>query len=106
MKQPILRIASANRQLDMLKSGGEPVSDGKPRTHRSYKVVETMGVEPISAGLWMQAQMLPWVLHRVNSLLSALPFTLGWDHKCITLEIENKDHRIEEELMMFMINNR
>ena len=71
----------------MLSPGGEPVSDGKARTHRSYKVAELMGVEPISAGLWMQAQMLPWVLHRVNTLLAALPLTQGWEDKVLTMEM-------------------
>ena len=51
-KQPLVRISSANRQQLMLSEGGEPVSDGKARTHRSYKVVELMGVEPIPAGPW------------------------------------------------------
>ena len=86
-KQPLVRISSANRQLYMLSEGGEPVSDGKARTHRSYKVAELMGVEAIPAGLWKQVQMLPWVLHRVNTLLSALPFTQGWENRTLILEM-------------------
>jgi hypothetical protein len=34
-----------------------------------------MGVEPIPAGMCKQVQMMPWVLHMVNSLLAALPVT-------------------------------
>ena len=34
-----------------------------------------MGMEPIPAGLCKQLQMMPWVLHRLNSLLAALPLT-------------------------------
>ena len=75
----------------MLSPGGEPVSEGKARTHRSYKVAELMGVEPISAGLWM-----PWVLHKVNTLLAALPLTEGWEDKVLTME---------KQLMNFLISN-
>ena len=105
-KQPLVRISSANRQLYMLSPGGEPVSDGKTRTHRSYKVAELMGVEPISAGLWMQAQMLPWVLHRVNSLLAALPLTQGWEDKVLTMKMKNKDQKDQKQLMNLLISNK
>ena len=104
-KQPLVRISSANRQLYMLSPGGEPVSDGKARTHRSYKVAELMSVEPISAGLWMQAQMLPWVLHKVNTLLAALPLTQGWEDKVLTMEMEIKEED-QKQLMNFLISNK
>ena len=71
--QPLVRIASAGRQLCMLRSGGEPQADGKPRTFRSYLVPELLAVAPLPAGLWRQAQMLPYLLHRLQSLLAALP---------------------------------
>ena len=98
-KQPLVRISSANRQLYMLSPGGEPVSDGKARTHRSYKVAELMGVEPISAGLWM-----PWVLDKVNTLLAALPLTQGWEDKVLTMEMEIKEED-QKQLMNFLISN-
>ena len=66
-----------------------------------------MGVEPISAGLWMQAQMLPWVLHRVNTLLAALPLTQGWEDKVLTMEMENKEEEEDQkQLMNFLISNK
>ena len=39
IKQPLVCISSTNHQLHMLSEGGEPVRDGKARTHRSYEVV-------------------------------------------------------------------
>ena len=73
--QPMLRIASAKRRDYMLQPGGEPVADGKPRTHHSFRAPELLGVEPLHSGLWRQAQALPWLLHRVEGLLHALPLT-------------------------------
>ena len=103
-KQPLVRISSANRQLHMLSEGGESVSDGKARTHRSYKLVERMEVEPIPAGLWLQAQMMPWVLHRVNSLMAALPLTQGWEREKLTLGKESRPDK--DQLMQFMISSK
>ena len=65
------------------------MTDGKARTHRSYKVAELIGVEAIPAGLWKEVHMLPWVLHRVNTLLSALSFTQGWENRRLTLEMRS-----------------
>ena len=103
-KQPLVRIASANKQIYMLSDGGEPVSDGKPRTHHSYRVLELMGVEPIPAGLWKQVQMVPWVLHRVISLMAALPFTQGWETKKLTIGVG--DTVVKDQLMQFMISSK
>ena len=69
----MLRIASAKRRDYMLQQGGEPEADGKPRSHHSYRAPELLGVEPLSSGLWRQAQALPWLLHRMEGLLHALP---------------------------------
>ena len=71
--QPMLRIASAKRRDYMLQQGGEPEADGKPRSHHSYRAPELLGVEPLFSGLWRQAQALPWLLHRMEGLLHALP---------------------------------
>ena len=71
--QPMLRIASAKRRDYMLQRGGEPEADGKPRSHHSYRAPELLGVEPLYSGLWRQAQALPWLLHRMEGLLHALP---------------------------------
>ena len=57
----------------MLQRGGEPEADGKPRSHHSYRAPELLGVEPLHSGLWRQAQALPWLLHRMEGLLHALP---------------------------------
>ena len=73
--QPMLRIASAKRRDYMLQQGGEPEADGKPGTHHSYRAPELLGVEPLFSGLWRQAQALPWLLHRMEGLLHALPLT-------------------------------
>ena len=63
-----------------------------------------MGVEPISAGLWKQAQMVPWVLHRVTSILGALPFTQGWEDKVLSLhEMVECDG---DKLMQFMMTSK
>lgn len=84
-RQPLLRISSADRELCMLAPGGEPAADGKKRSYRSYKVGELMGVEAVTAGLWRQAQMLPWILHRVFSLVSALNFVdNSWTERQLT----------------------
>ena len=71
--QPMLRITSAKRRDYMLQRGGEPEADGKPRSHHSYRAPELLGVEPLHSGLWRQAQALPWLLHRMEGLLHALP---------------------------------
>ena len=62
-------------------------------------MAELMSVEPISAGLWM-----PWVLHKVNTLLAALPLTQGWEDKVLTMEMEIKEED-QKQLMNFLISN-
>ena len=76
--QPLLRISSATRDDQMLNPGGEPKEDNKPRTFHSYKAPELVTVEPIPAGLWKQLQTVPWLLHRVEGLLHALPFAASF----------------------------
>ena len=62
-----------------------------------------MGVEPVPAELWKQAQLVPWVLHRVTSLMAALPFMQGWERKMLFIRME--DNRVEKEQMQFMISS-
>ena len=61
-EQPMVRIASAKRRDHMLQEDGEPAADGKERGHYSYRAPELLCVELVPAGLWRQAQALPWVL--------------------------------------------
>ena len=49
-------------------------------------VGELMGVEPVPACVWRQAQLLPWLLHRVTSLVSALNWVEpAWAEQRLTL---------------------
>ena len=112
--QHLIRISNARRDLYMLAQGGEPVADGKKRTYRSYKVGEVMGVEPLMAGLWKQAQMLPWILHRVSTLLSALDFVdHSWADKQLTFDgvhlvvpdVVQRSMLDNHDKMMFLISD-
>ena len=112
--QHLIRISSASKDLYMFSPGGEPVADGKKRTYRSYKVGELMAVEPIPAGLWKQAQMLPWILRRVYSLISALQFVnISWTEKQLSFDgihsvkddVQLRSKMEMEEMMFFLIRN-
>ena len=112
--QHLIRISSASKDLYMFSPGGEPVADGKKRTYRSYRVGELMAVEPIPAGLWKQSQMLPWILRRVYSLISALQFVdISWTEKqlsfdgihSVTNDVQLRSKREMEEMMIFLIKN-
>ena len=63
-----------------------------------------MGVEPIPAGLWMQVPMMPWVLHRANSLLAALPLTQVWEMEELTIGKESRP--VKDQLMQLMISSK
>ena len=104
--QPMLRIASAKRPDLMLQEGGEPVADGKARSYHSYRAPELLGVEPLSAGLWRQAQALPWLLHRVEGLLHALPLAgPHWQHAPALQEEEQGSPAVSaEELMARLVS--
>ena len=106
--QPLLRVSSGSQELLMLHEGGERVADGKERTYRSYRLGELMGVEPLGAGLWRQCQMVPWVLHRVTSLLATLPFLHhhwreGQLSLHVTEELEETEQRRMERMKQMMI---
>ena len=101
--QPLLRISSACRELEMFHPGGEPLADGKERSYRSYRLGELMGVEPVPAGLWKQGQMFPWVLHRVSSLLASIPFIEpSWVEEELSLDIKDQLEETEQGRMSRM----
>ena len=72
-----------------------------------------MGVEPVPACVWRQAQLLPWLLHRVTSLVSALSWvepawaeqrlTLTSLHQARTKEVTRSSPEEMEDRMMFLI---
>ena len=71
-KQPLLRISSADKRSYMLLPNIKPKQKSKKDVYNTTLFVpELMAEEQISAGLWKQAQMLPFILHRSVSLLSA-----------------------------------
>ena len=67
--------------------------------------VELMGVEPLSGGLWRQAQLLPAILHRLESLTACAAFlrTLGYqDSNCFKPEtLPSPSEREFHELLQF-----
>ena len=65
----LVRISSADKRSYMLAPGAEAKKSRKDVYNTTLFVQEFMKMEPISAGLWKQCQMLPFVLHRVSSLL-------------------------------------
>ena len=71
-----------------MQGGWERCADGKARDHHSYRAPELLGVEPLPAGLWRQAQALPWLLHRLTGLLHALP--LAAPHQRAALREEER----------------
>ena len=76
-------------------------------------VGELMGVEPVPACVWRQAQLLPWLLHRVTGLVSALSWvepawaeqrlTLTSLHQARTEEVTRSSPEEMEDRMMFLI---
>ena len=78
----LIRPASADKKSYMLVSNTEP---GKKRAKKNvYDTTlfpaELMEVEVISAGLWRQAQLLPSIIHRFESLTASATFlwSLGY----------------------------
>ena len=71
--QPLLRISSADKRSYMLAPSNTKAKrkSKKDLYQTTLFVPELMGVEPIPAGLWKQAQVLPFILHRASSLISA-----------------------------------
>jgi dsRNA-specific ribonuclease len=71
--QPLLRISSADKRSYMLVSSNSKTrqKSKKDLYNTTLFVPELMAEEHISAGLWKQAQMLPFILHRASSLISA-----------------------------------
>ena len=69
--QPLIRPSSADKKSYMLTS--KSLEIGKKSKKDVYNttlfVPELMEIEPISAGMWKQLQMLPFVLHRITSLI-------------------------------------
>ena len=98
--QQLLRISSASQDLLMFHSGGERTADGKERSYRSYRLGELMAVEPVSAGLWRQSQMVPWVLQRLSSLLATLPYVeQHWRVGHISMDIKEELEETEQGRM-------
>ena len=73
-----------------------------------------MGVEPLPAGLWRQTLMLPWILARVTSLVSALQYVhMSWSEKqlslegvhCVEEDVVLRSSSEMEDMMMFLIRN-
>ena len=77
-----------------------------------FSVGELMGVEPVPACVWRQAQMLPWLLHRVTGLCSALSWVEpAWAEQRLSLtglhqarsEITRRSAAEMEDRMRFLI---
>ena len=71
LEEPLLRISSADRRPDMLRPSPGDKQQTKQGPGNTLFLPQLMGVARVGAGLWRQAQMFPFVLHRVSSLLQA-----------------------------------
>lgn len=69
--QPLLCISSADKRKYMLLKEGDMFADKGAPSGSTKFVPELMLAHPLPAGVWRQAQILPFVLYRMKSILAA-----------------------------------
>ena len=81
MDQKLIRLSSADRRSYMLLPGKESKKSKKDLYNTTFLVPELVNIEPISRMLWKQCQMLPFVIHRMSSLIGSKRFlkSLGYE---------------------------
>ena len=91
--QPLLKISSADRHPDLINCS-RSVAGKKTKKKNDYDttlfIPEFMKVEPISSGLWRQCQMLPFVLHRMSSLIYSRDFLTSLGYVCPSIRANLK----------------
>ena len=81
MDQKLIRLSSADKRSYMLLPGEESKKSKKNVYNTTFLVPELVDIEPISRMLWKQCQMLPFVIHRMSSLIGSKRFlnSLGYE---------------------------
>jgi len=102
--QPLLCIASANKRKYMLLDESVMLADKGPKSGSTKFVPELMLAHPLPAGLWKQAQILPFVLYRIKSLLAAneLKHKICGEEKSVkqlSWQSNNDSQRTDREMM-------
>ena len=83
MDQNLIRLASADKRSYMLKPCEDTKKSKKDIYNTTFLVPELVEIEPISRMLWKQCQMLPFVLHRMSSLIGSKRLLVSLGYKGI-----------------------
>ena len=81
MDQKLIRLSSADKRSYMLRPCEDSKKSKKDLYNTTFLVPELVKVEPVTRMLWKQCQMLPFVIHRMSSLIGSTRFlnSLGYE---------------------------
>jgi len=91
--QSLLKISSADRHPHLINCVGSQTgkkSKKKDIYDSTLFIPEFMEVEPISSGLWRQCQMMPFVLHRISTLIYSRDFLISLGYHCPSIKADLK----------------